>query len=298
MKTATKDISLSILVREKMKAIALLFKLRLATFVVFSSAIGLLIASSFTANWFDVFVLSISGFLVTGASSAFNQIFEKDSDALMERTKNRPVVTGYFSKTEASLYAGIAAVIGLLTITLYFNEMAGLLAAVSLISYAFIYTPLKKVNSFAVFVGAIPGALPPMIGAVAFDGTFGFWALYLFAIQFIWQFPHFWAIAWVSFEDYKKADIMLLPAVSGRSKHSAFITLIYTVVLIPLGMYPFFAEKLSLISSVVVLFAAIYFLYFAILLFRDCTVASAKKLMFASFFYLPVILIAFLMGYL
>lgn len=294
MNTRTKDISFGEFVKAKLAAVAILFKLRLATFVVFSSVIGLVIASGNTATYMSMFVLSIAGFLVTGASSAFNQIFEKETDALMERTKKRPIVTEFISKTEASLYAGLAALAGLSMLTIYFNEMAALIAAVSLISYSFIYTPLKKVNSFAVFIGAIPGALPPMIGAVAFDGTFGFWALYLFAMQFIWQFPHFWAIAWVSFEDYKKADIMLLPSATGKSKQSAFITLLYTAVLIPLGMYPFYMEKMGFGGSVVVLLAGVYFLYFAVNLYRNVDVKSARSLMFASFVYLPVMLIAFL----
>lgn len=295
MNTETKDISFIELLKGKIAAIAVLFKLRLASFVVFSSVIGFVIASNNTASFMSIVVLIISGFLITGASGAFNQIFEKESDALMQRTKNRPVVTGYFSKAEASLYAGLAAVIGLITITLYFNEMAGLLSAISLISYSFIYTPLKKVNSIAVFVGAIPGALPPMIGAVAFDGKFGFWAIFLFAIQFIWQFPHFWAIAWVSYDDYMKADIMLLPSTTGKSQQSAFITLIYTMVLIPLGLYPFFMDKMGLIGSIAILLVGIYFLYFALVLFRKCDVKSARSLMFASFVYLPVILISFLL---
>lgn len=294
MDTKTKDISFGELIKMKFSAVAVLFKLRLATFVVFSSVIGLVIASGNTATYMSMFILSIAGFLVTGASSAFNQIFEKESDALMERTKNRPIVTEFISKAEASLYAGIAAIVGLSMLTIYFNEMAALIAAISLISYSFIYTPLKKVNSFAVFVGAIPGALPPMIGAVAFDGNFGFWAIYLFAIQFIWQFPHFWAIAWVSYDDYKKADIMLLPTSSGKSKQSALITLLYTAVLIPLGMYPFYMDQMGFGGSVAVLLAGVYFLYFAINLYRSVDVKSARSLMFASFVYLPVMLISFL----
>jgi protoheme IX farnesyltransferase len=288
------NISFLNLMKGKFQAIAILFKLRLATFVVFSSVIGLVIASNNTANWLDILVISIAGFLVTGASNALNQIFEKDTDLLMERTKNRPVVTGYFSKTEASLYAGIAAVVGLLMITLYFNEMAGLLAAVSLITYAFIYTPLKKVNSIAVFIGAIPGALPPMIGAVAFDGYFGFWAIFLFSVQFIWQFPHFWAIAWVSFADYKKAGIMLLPSASGKSKESALITLVYALVLIPITILPYVMGFLGIIGTIVAGLVAVYFAYFAVVLYQKCDDKSARKLMFASFLYLPVVLFSYL----
>lgn len=294
MNSKVENISFFELLKGKLQAIAILFKLRLATFVVFSSVIGLVIASNYTASWFSILVISVAGFLVTGASNALNQIFEKDIDALMERTKNRPVVTEYFSKAEASLYAGIAAVVGLLMITLYFNEMAGLLAAISLISYAFIYTPLKKVNSIAVFIGAIPGALPPMIGAVAFDGQFGFWAIFLFSVQFIWQFPHFWAIAWVSYDDYKKADIMLLPSAGGKTKQSALITLVYALVLIPITILPFFMGYLGIIGAVVAGLVAVYFAYFAVVLYQKCDDQSARKLMFASFLYLPVVLLAFL----
>ena len=290
----TKNISFNELLIIKLKAIAILFKLRLATFVVFSSVIGLLIAANFNVNFVSILIISIAGFLVTGAANALNQIFEKESDFLMDRTKNRPVVTGVFSKAEASLYAGIAAVVGLLMITLYFNEMAGLLSAVSLITYAFIYTPLKKESSIAVFVGAIPGALPPMIGAVAFDGVFGYWAVMLFAIQFVWQFPHFWAIAWVSFEDYQKAGIMLLPSKSGRSKQSAFITLVYTLVLLPLSFYPYLSGHVGFYGALVSLLTAAYFSYFAIKLYIACDSVSAKKLMFASFLYLPVVLLSLL----
>jgi len=271
-----------------------LFKLRLATFVVFAAVIGLLIASSFTASFVSILVLSIAGFLITGASNALNQIFEKDIDALMKRTKNRPVVTGYFSKAEASLYAGVAAVTGLLLITIYFNELAGILSAVSLISYAFIYTPLKRETSFAVFVGAIPGALSPMIGVVAFDGNFGFWAIFLFSVQFIWQFPHFWAIAWVSFEDYKKAGIMLLPSVNGKSKQSALITLVYTMFLIPIGILPYYLGVVGIYGTIVSLILALYFTYLAIKLYQNCDDKSARKLMFGSFLYLPIVLLSFL----
>ena len=292
--TKVENISFFALMKEKFKAISILFKLRLSSFVVFAAVIGYLIASSFTASFTAIFVLSIAGFLVTGASNALNQIFEKDIDALMKRTMNRPVVTGYFSKAEASLYAGIAAVVGLLTLTLYFNELAGILSAISLISYAFIYTPLKKVTSFAVFVGAIPGALSPMIGAVAFNGEIGFWAVFLFSVQFIWQFPHFWAIAWVSFEDYKKAGIMLLPSESGRSKQSALITLVYTALLIPIGLVPYYMNFTGIYGTLISVVLAIYFTYLAYKLYKHCNDNTARKLMFGSFLYLPVVLLSFL----
>lgn len=288
------QISKATLLKNKLSALAILFKIRLATFVVFSSVVGLLVAGNFSSSFLDIVVLVLAGFLVTGASSAFNQIFEKESDALMKRTQSRPMVTGAFSKAEASLYAGVAALLGLLMLSFYFNDVAALVAAISLISYSFIYTPLKKVSNIAVFVGAIPGALPPMIGAVAFDGSFGFWAIFLFTIQFIWQFPHFWAIAWLGFDDYKKADIMLLPSHSGKTKQSTLITLSYTFVLLPLSFYPFFVGKMGMVGTSIALFTAVFFLYFAYRFHTDNTDKSARNLMFASFFYLPVALLTFL----
>lgn len=288
------DISRVVFLKEKLQALAILFKLRLSSFVVFAAVIGLIVASNFTANSISILVLSLAGFLITGASNALNQIFEKDIDSVMKRTMNRPVVTGFFSKAEASLYAGTAAVFGLLLITIYFNEMAGILSAVSLISYAFIYTPLKRETSFAVFVGAIPGALSPMIGAVAFNGEFGFWAIFLFSVQFIWQFPHFWAIAWVSFDDYKKAGIMLLPSASGKSKQSALITLVYAIFLIPIGLVPFYLNFVGLYGTIVTALVASYFAYLAFKLYVNCDDKSARNLMFGSFLYLPVALLSFL----
>jgi protoheme IX farnesyltransferase len=169
-----------------------------------------------------------------------------------------------------------------------------LLSAISLIIYSFIYTPLKRVHPIAVFVGAIPGALPPMIGAVAYSGVVGNTAIYLFALQFIWQFPHFWAIAWVAYDDYMKADIMLLPSVGGKNKNSALNILIYTASLIPLTVGLFLLGYYNILALGILLFAAVVFLIPAMQLLRDRTDKNARKVMFASFFYLPVALIGLL----
>lgn len=290
-----RDISISFrsAISAKLSDVAQLYKVRLGSLVVFSSLIGyLLLAPAF--DMMALLMLSIGGFLVTGASNAFNQIFEKDVDALMDRTKNRPLPTERMSPVEASLWAGIAAVVGLVILTVFFNVAAGLLSAVSLIIYSFIYTPLKRVHPIAVFVGAIPGALPPMIGAVAATGFVGDIAIYLFALQFVWQFPHFWAIAWYSYDDYKKADIMLLPSKGGKNKNSALNILIYTATLIPITIVLYLLGYYQLIGLVVLLLAAVLFLIPAVKLFRDTTDANAKKVMFASFMYLPVALIGLL----
>lgn len=290
-----RDISISLksAFSAKLGDVAQLYKVRLGSLVVFSSIIGyLLLAPAF--DIMAILMLSIGGFLVTGASNAFNQIFEKDVDALMSRTMNRPIPTGRMSPVEASLWAGVAAVVGLVILTVFFNVAAGLLSAISLIIYSFIYTPLKRVHPIAVFVGAIPGALPPMIGAVAATGYVGDIAIYLFALQFVWQFPHFWAIAWYAYDDYKKADIMLLPSKGGKNKNSALNILIYTATLIPITIVLYLLGYFQLIGLVVLLIAAIIFLMPAIQLYKETTDANAKKVMFASFMYLPVALIGLL----
>lgn len=291
------SISFLSLVTSKLGDIAMLYKLRLGSLVVFSSVIGYLIVAGSNFNLVDLFLLALGGFLVTSASNAINQIFEKDVDALMSRTQNRPLPTERMSSSEAILYAGVAAVSGLLIITYCFNPIAGLLSAVALISYAFIYTPMKRFTSFAVFVGSIPGALPPAIGAVAAAGlsdSYISWALLLFSIQFIWQFPHFWAIAWVAFEDYKKAGIMLLPSRDGKCKNSALISLIYSIFLIPMSFAGYFAGMVGLSGSIVLLLAGLAFVYTAYNLYTNLDDKSAKHLMFASFFYLPIALVALL----
>ena len=291
-----RDISISFksILAAKLGDVAQLYKVRLGSLVVFSSVIGyLLLAPVF--DFFSLLMLSIGGFLVTGASNAFNQIFEKDLDSLMDRTKNRPIPAGRMTAVEGSLWAGIAALVGLLILTIFFNLATGLLSAISLIIYAFIYTPLKRVHPIAVFVGAIPGALPPMIGAVAATGFVGDIAICLFALQFIWQFPHFWAIAWYSYDDYKKADIMLLPSKGGKNMNSALNILIYTATLIPITIVLYLLGYYQFIALVILLIAAVVFLIPAIQLYRDISDINARKVMFASFMYLPVALIGLLL---
>lgn len=288
------SISFKSILAGKLGDLAQLYKIRLGSLVVFSSVIGyLLLAPAF--DFFALLMLSIGGFLVTGASNAFNQIFEKDVDSLMDRTKNRPIPAGRMTVVEGSLWAGIAALVGLVILTIFFNLATGLLSAISLIIYAFIYTPLKRVHPIAVFVGAIPGAFPPMIGAVAATGFVGDIAICLFALQFIWQFPHFWAIAWYSYDDYKKAAIMLLPSKGGKNKNSALNILIYTATLIPITIVLYLLGYYQFLALVVLLIAAVVFLIPAIQLYRDISDANARKVMFASFMYLPVALIGLLL---
>jgi heme o synthase len=270
-----------------------LSKFRLSSFVVLSSAIGFIVGAQSTGfDWIKFMLFTIGGTLVTFASNAINQLIEKDSDRLMTRTQNRPLPTASMTQMDAVLFIGVTALAGILTLTFAVNATSGLLSALSLIIYGFIYTPLKKVSSIAVFVGAIPGALPPLLGYVAATNELNHYALWLFLVQFFWQFPHFWAIAWLSYEDYLKANIMLLPSRDGKSKLSAFITLIYTLVLIPLSLYPAYLNGSMTIGSTILLLASIGFSYLAFQFHKNCSDKAARNLMFGSFIYLLVFLIS------
>jgi heme o synthase len=276
-------------------------KLRLSMLVVFSAALGFLIAnqqSGSETDWTRFWMLILGGFLVTGSSNGFNQFLERDLDKLMTRTQNRPLPQNRMSINEALILATVMGAAGIFIITVFTNPLSGILSALSLILYTALYTPMKRKTPFAVFVGAFPGAIPPMLGWVAAQQGFGFiakegWILFL--IQFIWQFPHFWAIAWVMDEDYKKAGFIMLPT-GGRDKRSAFQTLVYTLFLIPISLSPVLFGMCSWIGGGIILISGIYFAYQSYLLFRDCTIKAAQKLMFGSFFYLPVVQLAIWLG--
>ena len=174
-------------------------------------------------------MLGLGGFLISGASVTINQILEKDLDRLMTRTQDRPLPAQKIKMTEANWVAMITGLIGMILLVKFTNPLTVVLSMVSMLLYSFVYTPLKRVGPIAVFVGAIPGAFPPLLGWVAATGTIGYEALVLFGIQFIWQFPHFWAIAWVSHEDYQKAGFKLLPAGGKKDFHTAIQIMIYTL---------------------------------------------------------------------
>ena len=196
---------------QKLKDYSELVKMRLNLLVVFSSAISYAMAAAGNINWLQLGMLSLGGFLVVGASNGINQIIEKDFDKLMIRTANRPIATQRMSVTEASIASALMGIAGVLILGLFLNQMSAILAFAALLSYAFLYTPLKRISPISVFVGAFPGAIPPMLGWVAATGTIGVEALILFLIQFFWQFPHFWSIAWVLDDDYKRAGFKMLP---------------------------------------------------------------------------------------
>jgi protoheme IX farnesyltransferase len=285
----SKELTIKSYLSKKATNFAALMKLRLSLLVVFSSIIGYVFGSG-SINLYKIFFLAIGGSLVTFASNAINQLIEKDTDKLMHRTMNRPLPTNAMNSLEVVLFIGICAFSGLLTLALVFNSTTALLSALSLILYGFFYTPLKKMSSIAVFVGAIPGALPPLLGYVAATNVLDQVAIWLFLVQFFWQFPHFWAIAWVSFDDYKRANIMLLPSKLGKSNESSVIIFMYTFMLIPLSVFAFWINNIGFIGSTIILIASILFTLQSLKLVKNNSDKEAKKLMFYSFAYLLVFL--------
>ena len=277
-----------------LKVIFELTKFRLSFLVSFSAIFGYILASD---NFYilDLIVLGISGYLVTAASVINNQILEKDLDSKMDRTKDRPLQTNRISKRNSLITSVFFMVIGLTIMTLNFNMVAGLLSLVSLLLYTFIYTPLKRVGPIAVFIGAIPGALPPLIGWVAFSGEISIEAIIIFSIQFIWQFPHFWAIAWIYHDDYKKVGFKLLPSKGEKNFNTALNIMTYTLFLIPLGLLPTIFGITGIISGAVAVLCAILFLAQTFKLFKDYSRSSALKIMFGSFIYLPIVQISFIL---
>ena len=276
-------------------------KLRLASLVVFSAAIGFVIGchvANIPFSWEKLGLLILGGFLVTGSSNGFNQIIECDLDKLMTRTAMRPLPQGRMSTTEALLIAAIMGFTGIIILWVYMNPMSGILGALALLLYTMAYTPLKRKTPFAVFVGAFPGAIPPMLGFVATTsgfGEIGFYAWLLFFVQFMWQFPHFWAIAWVLDDDYKKAGFLMLPS-GKRDKASAFQVLVYTLFLLPISLTPVFFKMSGSISAIIILICGILFLWQAYNLYKECSVKAAKQLMFGSFAYLPLVQLAIMIG--
>ena len=276
------------------KVIFELTKFRLSLLVSFSAIFGFILASDIII-FFDLLILGFSGYLVTAASVINNQILEKDLDRKMYRTKNRPLPTNRISSRDSLIVSIIFMIIGLVIMTSYFNLIAGILSLISLILYTFVYTPLKRVGPIAVFIGAIPGALPPLIGWVAFSGEITMEAIIIFSIQFIWQFPHFWAIAWIYHDDYKKVGFKLLPSKGEKNFNTALNIMTYTLFLIPLGLLPTIFGITGIISGAIAVFCAILFLAQTFKLFKDYSRSSALNIMFGSFIYLPIVQISFIL---
>jgi heme o synthase len=271
-----------------------LLKFRLSFLVAFSCAFGYVLASV-SVNWWSLCMLFVGGFLLSGSSVIINQIIEKDLDKLMVRTMNRPLPTYRVSVNEAASVAVFCLIAGVAILVSYTNVLTTVLSVVSMILYGFVYTPLKRVGPIAVFVGAIPGALPPLLGWVAATGMITHEAMIIFGIQFIWQFPHFWAIAWVSDDDYKKAGFKLLPSGGQKDLNTAIQIMIYTMFLIPLGLLPATFGITGLNSAIVVTVCGVLFFAQTFSLMRSGDRKSALKIMFGSFLYLPIVQIAYLL---
>ncbi len=268
--------------------------MRLALSVVFSSLAGYLLGAE-TVDFTTLVLLAFGGYFMVGASNAFNQIIEKDLDALMNRTKDRPIPAGRMSVNTAFIIASIFTVLGI--IILYsINKQTAMFGAISIFLYTCVYTPLKTKTPLAVFVGAIPGAIPFMLGWVAATDNFGIEPGTLFALQFFWQFPHFWAIGWFLFEDYKKGGFFMLPT-GKQDKGTAVQTIMYTIWTLIVSIIPVFGFtgelQLSIVSAVIVLLLGLWMLYYAIRLFKLMTEKSAKQLMLVSVSYISLVQIVY-----
>jgi heme o synthase len=278
------------------KAYYELIKFRLSALVTFSAVFGFILGDSGVVfSWGKFFALMIGGFLISGASGAANEIWERDYDKLMKRTQNRPLPLKQISLSEAYWFTTIVGFIGVSILWLFTNPLTTALGVLSMILYVFVYTPLKRVGPIAVFVGAIPGAMPPLLGWTAATGMISHEALIIFGIQFVWQFPHFWAIAWVSDEDYKKAGFKLLPSGGKKDLNTAIQIMIYTLFLLPLGLLPTYFGLTGINSGIVATVCGVLFLAQTFSLMRDCSRKSALKIMFGSFLYLPIVQIAYLL---
>ncbi|OMP78798.1 protoheme IX farnesyltransferase [[Flexibacter] sp. ATCC 35208] len=287
-------LSLSYAVASKVKDYSQLMKFNLTFMVVFSSVVGYLLVPGVEFSLIKIVELFAGGLLVSGSANTINQLLEVETDKLMARTAVRPLPSGRVSETEARILAYATAISGVLIMAWAFNWLSAGLSLLSLVVYAFIYTPWKRWNSLAVFVGAIPGAMPLLIGWAAGADELGAGGWSLYALQFVWQFPHFWAIAWVGHKDYKNAGFKLLPNGSEPNRMIAIQAVMYTFLLIPLGGLPYLFRISGAISAVIVFLATLFFLYRAINLYRKCDAAAARKLMFGSYIYLTIMQLALL----
>lgn len=282
------------ILKAKLKDYQQLMKFTLSFTVVFSSVVAYLMVPDTSFDILSVLLLFVGGMLVTGAANAINQIVEKDTDAKMKRTASRPVASGRMHIDEAATFAVVAAVFGIFIIGICFNWLAAGIAALSLFLYGFVYTPLKKLHSISVLIGAIPGALPCLIGWAAGDPKLGSGGWILFALQFFWQFPHFWAIAWVAHDDYKSAGFKLLPDDAGPTKYAAMQAVLYSVLLIPIGVMPYIFEMSGMPSLIIVAIANLAMFWQCVRLFQEMNVKAARRVMFGSYFYLPIVLLSLL----
>jgi protoheme IX farnesyltransferase len=283
----------------KFKSYLVFTKFRLSALVVISALSGYLFVvfrDGASVNWQVIFNLMVGGSLVTAASNGANQIWERELDIMMRRTQTRPLPQGRMNLKEAYFIVIICLLVG--SWLLYrINFLSAFLGVCAFISYVFIYTPMKRVSPWAVFVGAFPGAIPPMLGAIAYTNKFGLEPGILFFVQFVWQFPHFWAIAWVVFDDYKAGGFSLLPSKFGKSKNSAYQIMVYSLFLIPFTLLPWVLGWTGSATLVIGTILGGWFFWYSYRLFITCDDKDAKKLMFASFFYLPLVQFLYVLDY-
>ncbi len=265
-----------------------LIKMRLTSLVVFTALGSYLVASSLSYGMLDLVLLALGGFGVAGASNALNQVLEKDYDRLMTRTKDRPIAAGRMTMSHGVLFAGFLLLLGVTALAV-FNMMTAFLGMLAFMTYAFVYTPMKRYSRAAVFVGAVAGAMPMMIGVVAFSGSITWLAIALFALQFAWQYPHFWAIGFLGFQDYDKAGFKFVPSQDGLiDKSIGLSSICYAVSLIVLGAVMIYTGMTGYIAGLVLVMLGGVYTWTAVIFYKEFDLSAAKRLMFGSLIYLPV----------
>ncbi|WP_416439816.1 heme o synthase [Leeuwenhoekiella sp. A16] len=269
-------------------------KMRLAISVVFSSIAGYFLGA-YEIDWYTVFLLAVGGYFMVGASNAYNQIIERDLDALMDRTKNRPIPAGRMTVANAFVIASVFTVLGLITLWVI-NPTTAYFGAVSIFLYVCVYTPLKTRTPLSVFVGAFPGAIPFMMGWVAATDSFGIEPGTLFMIQFFWQFPHFWAIGWFLYDDYKKGGFFMLPT-GKQDKGTALQVVFYTIWTVLVSLIPAFGVTgrlfLTPVSAVIIGVLGLGLLFYALRLYKNMNAVTAKRLMLSSVSYITLLQIIY-----
>lgn len=298
MKEQTTTQEMSFGASQRLTDLAALVKFRLSATVVLSSVLAYMVAlGAGVFSWWHVIVLTAGGFLTTAAANIINEVLEKDYDKMMARTKSRPLAEGRMTSSDALLMAGFSSIAGI-TLLALFNPWTAFLGMVSLISYAFVYTPLKRVGPVAVLVGAIPGALPALIGCAAAEGSITLLGIALFAIQFFWQLPHFYAIGYLGYEDYSRAGFKLVPEKKGTVDASLLgrDSVLAATVLLPLALVPYFLGFTSMPATAIVVLLSGVFLRFALMFRANPGRKTALGMMFFSFAYLPLAFTVYWLG--
>lgn len=286
----------SISLRDWVQDFELLVKFRLSSFVVFSSLVAFTIAAGEDLRMLPLIVLAAGGYLITFAANILNEVLEADYDRVMERTANRPLAAKRWTTSSAIILAGLCSLTGIVLLALL-NPLTSFLGTLSMVTYAFLYTPLKRFSTISVIVGAIPGALPVMIGMIAYDGVMSADALFLFAVQFIWQFPHFWSIGFLSYDQYRNAGYKLLPEDNGQiDRRLGMQTFIYSCLLLPVIGAGYLMQLISPVGALALVAVSFYFIWKAWVFHKKFDRASARALMFSSFIFLPLALMALWWG--